>query len=233
MATPYDIVHLASVHSTQDEAQRTMAASGRTTLVVADRQSGGRGRQGRDWTSPDRGMFASFSFVTDWPDADRTLIPLVAAVAIRRVVDISFDVLVGLRWPNDLMIDGLKVGGILVEASGADIVVGFGMNLWWSEPVEGAQSLLAADPGSSAATSLAESWADILVGLLKGGSKHWPRDEYVTASVTIGHEVSWGDQTGHAKAIAQDGALIVDRQGTLVELRAGEVHTHRHQESAE
>lgn len=225
MATQYDIVHLARVGSTQDEARKHLDVTGTQILIVADEQTAGRGRQGREWTQPDRGLFASYGFVSDWDLSDRTLIPLVAAVAMRESVRKSFDIELGLRWPNDLMIAGEKVGGLLVEASGDVVIVGCGVNLWWRNPIQGAAALLAADPGADAGVRLAEAWADVLIGYLGAGGEDWPRAEYESASVTLGYEVAWGDGRGRAVAIANDGALVVERDGERIELRAGEVHT--------
>lgn len=226
MDTHYDIVALATVASTQDEARTRLETTQTPTLVVAGEQVAGRGRQGREWTQPDRGMFASLAFASDWDLGDRTLIPLVAAVAMRTAVLDLFGIGVGLRWPNDLMIEGDKVGGILVEADGDTVVVGCGVNLWWESPMEGAVSLSPVDPGGDAASSLARDWASVLVGHLGHGSSRWPRTDYEAASVTLGHEVSWDGGRGRAVAIAGDGALVLDRNGERIELRAGEVHTH-------
>ena len=97
MATQYDIVRLERVESTQDDARRMLETHQRPVLVVADRQFLGRGRQGRQWLQPDRGMFASYGFVSDWTGDHATLIPLVAAVAMHSAVFEIFGVEVGLR----------------------------------------------------------------------------------------------------------------------------------------
>lgn len=193
--------------------------------MVASEQLSGRGRQGRTWTQPDRGMFASFAFVSDWAPSELTLIPLIAAVAVRTVVANRFGIEMVLRWPNDLMLDGGKVGGILVESSGSTVVVGCGMNLWWADPVDGAASLLHEDPGSDAAPGLAERWADSLLAFLDVGPKAWPREDYERACITLSREVYWEGGAGRAIAIAPDGALIVDKDGVEVVLHSGEVHT--------
>lgn len=228
MATPYDIFRLATVESTQDEARDLAADRGIPSLVVASEQLSGRGRQGRTWTQPDRGMFASLAFVSDWAPPELTLIPLTAAVAVRTVVADRFGIDVGLKWPNDLMIDGLKVGGILVESGANTVVVGCGMNLWWGDPVDGAASLLHEDPGRETASRLAERWAGSLLAFLEDGPESWPRSEYERASVTLSRDVYWEGGQGRATAIAADGALIVDKDGVDVVLRSGEVHTRDH-----
>jgi len=228
MATPYDIFRLATVESTQDEARDLAADRGVPSLVVASEQLSGRGRQGRSWTQPDRGMFASLALFSDCAPSELTLLPLTAAVAVRTVVLNRFDIELDLRWPNDLMLDGRKVGGILVESSGTSVVVGCGMNLWWANPLDGAASLLHEDPGSEAAPRLAESWAGSLLAFLENGPQAWPRAEYERACITLSRNVFWEGGEGRAVAIAVDGALIVDEEGVDVILHSGEVHTRDH-----
>ena len=225
MATPYDIFRLATVESTQDEARGLAADTGVPSLVVASEQLSGRGRQGRTWTQPDRGMFASLAFVSDWTPFELTLIPLITAVAVRRAVASQFAIELDLKWPNDLLLDGRKVGGILVESSASTVVVGCGMNLWWVDPVDGAASLLDEDPGSNAASRSAERWADSLLAFLEDGSQAWPRAEYEQACVTLFRDVYWDGGEGRATGIAADGALIVAKDGIDVVLHSGEVHT--------
>jgi len=227
MDTQYDIVTLATVASTQDEARTRFADTGTALLIVSGEQVAGRGRQGRQWAQPDRGMYASLAFTSVWALPDRTLIPLVAAVAMRRAIESSLSVDVGLKWPNDLMVENLKAGGILVEANGDVIVVGCGVNLWWGEPMTGAASLLEDDPGFDAAMTLADAWANSLLALLDEGALMWPRTEYERASVTLGQEVHWDAGTGTAVGIAADGALVVESDGERIDLHSGEVHTHR------
>jgi BirA family biotin operon repressor/biotin-[acetyl-CoA-carboxylase] ligase len=224
MATHYDIFRLATAESTQDEARSRRDAGGNPALVVASAQVLGRGRQGREWIQPDRGLFASLAFSSDWDVTDRTLIPLVAGVAMRRVLIRHFDIDVGLKWPNDLMVGGAKVGGILVETSDSTIVVGCGVNLWWDDPVDGAGALMRVDPGSEIALALAQDWATELLELLEAGANLWPRTEYEQASVTFGRDVRWGEGEGRAVGLASDGALIVDREGSTIALHSGEVH---------
>ena len=224
MATHYDIFRLGTVESTQDEARGRMDGDASRVLVVADEQLSGRGRQGREWIQPDRGLFASVGFTTDWELTARTLIPLVAGVAMRHALGGLLDIEVNLKWPNDLILDNDKVGGLLVEMNGSMVVVGCGVNLWWDEPVAGAGALVPIDPGSDLPVALAEAWASRLLAILERGSEYWPRAEYERASVTIGREVWWDDGHGSAVGIGADGALIVDQDGSETALHSGEVH---------
>lgn len=227
MDTQYDIVALATVASTQDEARRRFDMTGVGSLVVADHQVVGRGRQGREWAQPDRGLYASLVFSCDWESAGRTLIPLLAAIAMRRAIAEELSVDVGLKWPNDLMVDGLKVGGILVETSGDTVVVGCGVNLWWNRPMAGASSLLPQDPGGGLALTMAEAWAGSLSEMVAAGPNSWPRREYEGASVTLGAHVHWDAGSGSAVGVADNGALLVDCGGERIEIHSGEVHMFR------
>ncbi len=228
MATHYDIASLATVASTQDEARRRLEAADGPVLVVAERQVAGRGRQGREWSQPDRGMYASVAFITEWETSNRTLVPLIAAVAVQRVVLDRFDIEMGLKWPNDLFLGHEKVGGILVEAVADTVVVGCGLNLWWEDPIDGATALFEEDPGAAAASGLAEAWTVALLEVVGSGARAWPRAEYERASMTLGEPVYWDEGHGRAVAIAPDGALVVESEGERIELHSGEVHTrHR------
>jgi len=107
--------------------------------VVAYEQVGGRGRQGRSWESPEgRGVYATLIRPVESPKALR-LLPLAVAVALAEALDAILDRPCGLRWPNDLMVDGSKIGGILVDAvarqtdedrneKGSMSFIGFGIN---------------------------------------------------------------------------------------------------------
>lgn len=228
MATHYDIVHLTSVGSTQDEAARMADASNRPTLVVATRQVAGRGRSGRVWVEPDRALFTSMSFRTDWPTAAFPRTPLIAGVAMRAAILGVADVAVDLKWPNDLLVGAHKVGGILVEASGDRVTVGCGLNLSWRAPVEGAGALFEGDVEDDLATRIAQRWADELMSLLDRGPDDWPREDYVASCVTIGAEVAWDGGAGTATGIDADGALVVHTERGAVTVVAGDVHLLRH-----
>jgi BirA family biotin operon repressor/biotin-[acetyl-CoA-carboxylase] ligase len=116
-------LHLAACGSTNAEA----AARGPGPLwVVADEQTGGRGRQGRPWSSPQGNLYASL--VVPAPEAP-ALRSFVAALAL---ADALAEVAAGelsLKWPNDVLLNGGKVAGILLEGGPAHLVIGFGVNL--------------------------------------------------------------------------------------------------------
>jgi BirA family biotin operon repressor/biotin-[acetyl-CoA-carboxylase] ligase len=120
------IVRLGSVTSTQDVARELLIGS----VVVADHQTAGRGRSSHSWEAPP-GAALLVSFVLP----PNPLLSLAAGVAAAEACGRG----VRLKWPNDLLLEGRKVGGILVEASPARAVCGIGINLTWAP--EGAARL--------------------------------------------------------------------------------------------
>ncbi len=217
MATPYSLHVFDEVTSTQDVA-RSLCGDG-PVLVVAHRQTSGRGRTGRAWENAPRAVAASYAFRTRWPEAERGPIPLVAGLAAAEILD------VGLKWPNDLVTDRGKVGGLLVEASGALVIVGCGVNLWWPAPPPGRAGVHDADPGSPEVERFGRAWADLLVELLEPGPRSWPRERYRRRCRTLGAEITW-EPEGRGRAVDVDasGGLVVETATGVAVLHSGEVH---------
>jgi BirA family biotin operon repressor/biotin-[acetyl-CoA-carboxylase] ligase len=132
-------IHLFDeLESTQTEAHRLVAnGSGHGTLVIAERQTSGRGRMGRPWHSPaGLGIWMSLVITPQLTLPFAPQITLLTAVALCRTIRKNYQVDIGIKWPNDLLIKGRKLSGILVESSGEDerirymvIGVGIGCNM--------------------------------------------------------------------------------------------------------
>jgi BirA family transcriptional regulator, biotin operon repressor / biotin---[acetyl-CoA-carboxylase] ligase len=105
---------------------REGAAEG--TWLRAGRQTGGKGRQGRAWQSPPGNLHASTLVRVRPGDPPAPTLALVAAVALHEVVEI-YAPPVRIKWPNDLLFDGAKLAGVLLEREGDAVIVGFGVNL--------------------------------------------------------------------------------------------------------
>ncbi|WP_084691245.1 biotin--[acetyl-CoA-carboxylase] ligase [Sphingomonas sp. SRS2] len=125
------IRHVATTASTNDD----MAALAREgapegTWLRADAQAGGRGRQGRSWVSPPGNLYASTLVRRMAGDPAAPSLALVAAVALDALLQgwLSPDRLM-IKWPNDLLADGAKISGILLEGVDDAVVVGIGVNL--------------------------------------------------------------------------------------------------------
>ncbi len=128
-----NVVHREETSSTMDDA-RAGAAAGQPegTAYVADVQTGGRGRLGRQWLSADSGLWVTYHLVT----REVTLGPLyslVGALAVTDAVRETSFLTPEVKWPNDVMQGGLKLSGILAESAVAaqrvDIYLGIGINI--------------------------------------------------------------------------------------------------------
>jgi BirA family transcriptional regulator, biotin operon repressor / biotin---[acetyl-CoA-carboxylase] ligase len=186
------ILHLETVSSTQDVARELPIGS----IVLADHQTAGRGRLDHRWDAPPgAALLASFVLAPD------PLLSLAAGVAAAEACGKG----VRLKWPNDLLLDGRKVGGILVEATPAKAVCGIGINLSWAPP---------------GAARLNQS-RDELIDRLRPSVERWcsaPHTEVLARwrelSDTIGRRVRVTLPDGAFEGVAQDidtsGGLIVD-----------------------
>jgi BirA family biotin operon repressor/biotin-[acetyl-CoA-carboxylase] ligase len=132
------------------------AGAAEGVVLVAEAQTAARGRLGRRWTSPPRAAL-TFSVLLrprGVPPARLGWVPLLAGVAAASAVRAVTGVEAALKWPNDVLADGGKLGGILAERSGPAVVVGIGINVWQDRaglPGEAATSLLLAAPAGGAA----------------------------------------------------------------------------------
>ena len=123
----YKLISFDKIPSTQDYAHE-LVASGRATdytAILAAAQSAGRGRYKRTWVSHHGNVYVSFIFKS--PERDARL-SYAVAVAVAETVA-SFGVHPTIKWPNDILIDGKKVAGILIEYSADFVIVGIGINV--------------------------------------------------------------------------------------------------------
>jgi BirA family biotin operon repressor/biotin-[acetyl-CoA-carboxylase] ligase len=182
---------LGTVGSTQVAAAGLPVGS----IVVADHQTEGRGRLGRTWQSaPGGGLYATFVL------APRPLLLFAVGVACARACGQD----VRLKWPNDLVREGLKVGGILADARPDRVLVGVGVNLAWA-PAGAACLNLDRDALLAALMPEVEAWveADGDRILAEWRRLSWTLGQRVRAE--LGGEVI----EGLAEDIAEDGALVV------------------------
>ncbi|MFI5179152.1 MAG: biotin--[acetyl-CoA-carboxylase] ligase [Vicinamibacterales bacterium] len=241
--------YFADVESTNDIAlQLASGGAPEGTSVLADVQRAGRGRRGRAWFSPP-GAGLYLSVVVRLPDAGRalSLLTLAVGVAVADAVMATSGLPVELKWPNDLVIGRpwRKLGGLLCESVGAGaqvdaVVVGIGINLRQvAYPPE------IADRATSIETELGRSIerAAVVVEVLsrvrdaieqfRGGEVNWVCHEWrrLGRAGLGGASVSWSDQGvahhGLARDIDEHGALIVESNGRVDRLVAGEVTWER------
>lgn len=120
-----------------------MAADGveEGVWLRAERQTAGRGRQGREWSSPSGNLYASTLVRARPDDPSPASLALVCAVALAETIATLGCPNVQIKWPNDLLLDGAKLSGILLERNGDAIVAGFGVNLASHPSIEGRQTV--------------------------------------------------------------------------------------------
>jgi BirA family biotin operon repressor/biotin-[acetyl-CoA-carboxylase] ligase len=240
------LVHIDVVGSTNDRA-RELAAAGAPhgTVVVAEEQTAGRGRQGRRWLAP-RGRALTFSVVIEVgrPEqldaGDAALLPVAAGVAVAEACEAVAPVRCRLKWPNDVWIGDRKLAGILIEARPGEgwAVIGIGINVdtdaheLGPELREAATSLRIASkapvPRDAVFEVLLERLGDRL-RLLGGGDAETLLRAFRDRDALLERRIAWtaGDRrrVGKAEGIDDSGNLIVlTDDGGRVVLQAGEVH---------
>jgi BirA family biotin operon repressor/biotin-[acetyl-CoA-carboxylase] ligase len=209
------------------------------TVVVADAQSAGRGRQGRTWSSPP-GAGLYFSIVLRPPRTIATKLTIAAGVAMADGIETATGLAVQLKWPNDLYVASRKLGGILAESGAANgaslyVVLGCGINVMSSRfppEIAGRATSIESelgrqvDRGAVLAECLASLWtrygelrderfADIL--------QIWR----ARASLTFGRAVEWdaagGVRRGIAESVDDTGALLVRTPAGMERVISGEI----------
>ncbi|MSQ22231.1 MAG: biotin--[acetyl-CoA-carboxylase] ligase [Dehalococcoidia bacterium] len=227
------------VTSTMDIArQEAERGAAEGTVVVAEEQTAGRGRFGRQWRSTPR-QNLSFSVLLYPSRRTSTRLSSMTPVAVLRAIRTVTGLTATLKWPNDVRLGEKKVCGILVEADFQDsqvrhAILGIGINVNLN-PADDPQAYfvatsLAAELGKP--VSREELLQAILteLGLAYTHLKEWNRvwDEWCSSLETLGRQVQvrWGDhvEEGVAEDVDSEGNLLLRRaDGTLVALAAGEV----------
>jgi BirA family biotin operon repressor/biotin-[acetyl-CoA-carboxylase] ligase len=240
------LVARAETASTSDDAwdaSATGAADGFT--VVADAQTRGRGRAGRSWhTTPGKGLALSVLLHRDCDARSLGVLPLAAGLALARALE-ALGVRADLKWPNDLLLGGRKIAGVLVESrtrasesEGEDrvVVVGVGVNVAAApeelppELREIATSLAAEghtvareDVAAEFLTALERLWADLEEGGPEYVISAWrKRAAFWGARVRVATPT--GEVTGIARDLDPSGRLLVATDdGREVAVLAGDV----------
>lgn len=120
----------ATLGSTNDEALRLASAGApHGVLVTAAQQTAGRGRLGRNWSSPSGNLHASFLIRPGVPPNRAAELGFVAALAVLDTCDALSEQRASLKWPNDVLVGGAKLAGILTELAGGAVIVGIGLNV--------------------------------------------------------------------------------------------------------
>ena len=220
--------HFRRTDSTNERAKElALAGAPHGTLVTADEQSAGRGRQGRSWLA-DPGDALLASVVVRDPEP---ILPLAAAVAVADACDALTGAHAAIKWPNDVWLDRRKLAGILVEGRPQEgwAVLGIGVNVVTEEFPDELRELAT----SLRLEGIDLSTADVLERLLHALDR-WlerPTNEVLAAwrarDALLGEEVRWANGSGVGAGVDETGALLVETAEGRVALQAGEIHLLR------
>jgi BirA family biotin operon repressor/biotin-[acetyl-CoA-carboxylase] ligase len=203
------VIVYETITSTNDRALRL---GGDGTVIVAEMQTAGRGRHGRAWHSrPGKGLYFSVAF--DRPTEGLAFAaPLAVRDALASVVETA------IKWPNDVLIDGKKVCGVLVEARQGRIVVGIGINVH-HRAEDFPEGLRARATSIEAATGIhvdrGELLRDVLTRLdervvaIRGGHIDQVFNEWAELCGVVGRRLRCASCEGIVQFIDTDGALVI------------------------
>lgn len=231
-----------SLDSTNEEARRLAEAGEAGPLwIFAREQSAGRGRRGREWVSARGNLFATLLLRPQRPAEVCAQLSFVAALAAGdTVANFAPSARIALKWPNDVLLDGDKVAGILLESAGSAggraaewLAVGIGINLAnYPNGTDMPATSLAAVTGRApdaedALARLAGRWDAWYEAWMKNGFQPI-RDAWLARATGLGEQVrarlAGREVQGVFEGLAEDGALILrEANGKQTRIGAGEV----------
>jgi BirA family biotin operon repressor/biotin-[acetyl-CoA-carboxylase] ligase len=232
------IRHVAETGSTNADLAAAVRAGDRVAegdWLIADRQTAGRGRQGRQWFDSTGNFMGSTIVRPDPHDPPAPTLALMAGLALYEAIAplLADPSALSLKWPNDLLIGRAKLSGILLEREGDTVIVGIGVNLAASPQVEGretiALSALGPTPNRDDFTAtLAASFDRELdrwrtVGL-EPLLRRWQAAAHAEGTSLSVHEPGGASVSGRYAGLAPDGSLLLRLEdGTTRPIHAGDV----------
>ena len=240
------VYYFEEIDSTQNFAQQiALDKKENGTIVIAEKQTAGRGRLDRKWTSPKGGIWFSLIIHPKFDVSTSTLVPIAGAVALAKSIKTTLDVDVSVKWPNDITLDGKKVAGMLVDASfqanNIDyLILGIGINfdidskkiekrLSKSPNFYGIDSLRKKDDDTPPKILLREflvQFEKILTQLNKGEKTKIVK-EWTKKADNIGKKISINTSDGKISGISQgidnDGAIKLKTSKGIKKIFVGDV----------
>ncbi len=241
LPSPYQLVPFETIDSTNEEAKRLAESDApEGTVVWAREQSAGRGRRGRNWVSGRGNLYCSILLRPDCHAFKAMQLSFVAALAMAEAVAsvLPKGAFVNCKWPNDVLVEGRKVSGILLESQniplgGMDwLVIGAGLNIEsFPDDVEFPATSLVREGGKGVTvermleTFCLRFWAGFVMWKNLGFEP--TRKAWLRRAAWIGKEINVRLEnetlTGEFKALDKDGALILLHNGCERRITAGDV----------
>jgi len=216
----YKVLAFDKISSTQTYAHDLIASGGARdhTAIIAQAQYAGRGRYRRTWVSHHGNLYVSFIF-----DAETRDSRLAYAVAVA-IVDtlLSFGVSSEIKWPNDILIDGKKIAGVLIEYSGPFVIVGIGINV-------GTNPTVAEHKTTKLDNYVKVELMDLFDALAKNLDKWMKADfqdvrkQWMAAATGLNKQVKYRGEMVELVGINDAGALVVRRNGEYVLIHGDEI----------
>ena len=237
-----EVVHFKEIDSTNNYAKK-IANDGcpHGTIVVAEKQTLGRGRVGREWKSYNNdGIWFSIVLRPDVDPENIQMVTLAASVAVVEAISQDQGIVCGIKWPNDIILNNYKLGGILTELSAEPghinyVVVGIGINInqdIFDDEIKNKATSLKIHTGMPISRvnllgNILSKFEEIYNILLEGNTQEII-NRWSKYSVTLGKEVKVIfkdiEHIGLAQSITSDGKLSVKcKDGIVREISAGEI----------
>jgi BirA family biotin operon repressor/biotin-[acetyl-CoA-carboxylase] ligase len=235
-----------SIDSTQSQAMKMVNESKKEgTIIIAEKQTGGRGRSGRQWISPKGGIWFSIILHPKFDISNTTLFPIASSLALSIAIQKTCKISTELKWPNDLTIKGKKLAGMLIDASFEsnkieNLVLGVGIN--FNVNVKEIEKVLKKTPNFYGVSSLNDqknktSQIELIQSFLLELEKVYEElnnnqikkiiTEWTKRSSTIGKKVEMntlnGKISGKAIKIDEDGGLIIKDKDKTNKVFAGDI----------
>ena len=235
--TPWRLDVVDEIGSTSDALiERAGLGAKHGDALLARRQTRGRGRHGRRWQAPSGNLAISVLLRPGWLAAEVGHAVFVAGLALHETLQdsVSGGQILSLKWPNDLLLDGIKLGGILVEAATnarGDVdwlVIGFGVNLAHAPVLEGRCTACIARPGAQPPDS-EETARELLarldrwMGILSDDGFGAVRTAWLQRAHPIGTPLIVGDRTGYFAGLSEAGHLLLGSGDSVDIIRTGDV----------
>lgn len=229
------LIACGSVDSTNSEALRRLDQCVQPPfLLMAEAQTKGRGRSGKVWSSPPGNFYGTFALPADQADVTMAQVSFVAALALAHVLE-DLGLKPELKWPNDILIGGAKVSGILLEKQGPILLVGMGINLQHHPGLPDYPStsltqlghdLVPKEMAQCLAQHFGISYAKWQVGGFAPIREAWLARAYKLGEVITARLAGQDPKQGRFAGLAGDGALQLGTEAGLELVHAGEVYFH-------
>jgi BirA family biotin operon repressor/biotin-[acetyl-CoA-carboxylase] ligase len=230
----FSVTHHKIIGSTNDEARRLAAAGApHGTVVHADEQSSARGRLARSWFSPPGNLYISILLRTGQLPSRTAELSFVTALAVADTVDalLPQTTRATLKWPNDVLVNGAKIAGILLEQVDDATIIGIGLNVLQAPTNIAYEATTIAACGGIASVDRAR---EILLDRLGRHLEVWSRDgfapvrdQWLQRSYPLGAAIrasSGGERiAGEFAGMDEDGALLLDTPSGRQRIVAGDI----------